>query len=69
MDIEKMKERYALSDGVLNYNKILSDLSVWLDFEEEYHINELGGIRRLRHILGDNDEFYQKYINEKKWWL
>ena len=61
MELEKLKRKYILPDGTFLKEKLLNDHLFWEDFNEEYHINELGGLRFLREILGDPQKFIEKY--------
>lgn len=63
--IEQVKQIYTI-DGVLNQTKLINDLLFWLDFNDEYRLNELGGISTLRKFLGSPDEFYEKIKSEEQ---
>lgn len=62
IDIDVLRKQYTLSDGSYNIEKIFLDLSFWLDFNEEYHLEKLGGMMFLRSVLGDPSEFLEKYL-------
>lgn len=63
-NLEEMKRSYMLPNGDLNIAKALYDLSFWLDFSEEYHIDKIGGLIVLREYLGDPKEFIKKFNKE-----
>ena len=60
-DLQKL---YTLKDGTLFTAKMIMDLKMWLDFEEEYKIKELGGIRFLRDYLGTSEKFINKNLKK-----
>lgn len=68
-----MTEQELLIETLREENKNLkfklfkskTDLEMHLNFMRDYGFDKYGGIRYLREILGDNNEFKNKYINNK----
>ena len=61
--IEKLKEENRKLSFLLSKSKM--DLQIRESFEHDYGLDKYGGIRYLREILGDKNEFKNKYINNK----
>lgn len=61
--IEKLKEENRKLSFLLFKSKM--DLQMWESFAYDYGLDKYGGIRYLREILGDKNEFKNKYINNK----
>ena len=61
--IEKLKEENRKLSFLLFKSKM--DLQMRESFEYDYGLDKYGGIRYLREILGDKNEFKNKYINNK----
>ena len=60
---KKIRQIYTLSNGKVFTDKMACDLIMWKDFAHDYGLDRKGGIMLLRQILGDEDEFKDKYIN------
>lgn len=61
--IEKLKEENKNLIFILSNYKI--ELQMWESFAHDYGFDKYGGIRYLREILGDKNDFKNKYINNK----
>ena len=62
--IEKLKEENRKLNFLLS--KYKTYLQQYESFDHDYGLDKYGGIRYLREILGDKNEFKNKYINNKK---
>lgn len=61
--IEKLKEEKEILNFLLSEYKTY--LQPYESFEYDYGLDKYGGIRYLREILGDKNEFKNKYIKNK----
>lgn len=64
MDTIKLRKQYTLPDGSIHTEKLLCDLSYWLDLAEEYHFPKKDTFYFLRHVLGDPQKFIEEHKND-----
>lgn len=63
-EITKLKEENEKLSFLLFKSKI--DLQMWESFATDYGLDKYGGIRYLREILGDKNEFKNKLTEKYK---
>ena len=61
--IEKLKKENRKLSFLLFKSKM--DSQMWESFAYDYGLDKYSGIRYLCEILGDKNEFKNKYINNK----
>lgn len=59
-DIKEVEKYYQWPDGTIFTAKMIEDFKMWKCFESDYCINKIG-ISKLRDILGDPQNFKEKY--------
>lgn len=59
---KEVKNDYKTRDGHVCIEKMICDLAMWNEFSRDYGLDKKGGIMLLRQILGDEEEFKNKYI-------